>query len=66
MLETITCTGTTDCDCIDCWVGGTKARWAKAYAEGRVAHVHTVPCKRPQCPDYREPVVWCGMAEVAS
>jgi hypothetical protein len=34
----------------DAWVKDTARRWAKAYAEGRVAHLHSVPCRNPLCP----------------
>ena len=39
------------CVCADCqafnrWVDDTNARWARAYAAGKVAHL---PCDNPLC-----------------
>lgn len=50
----------------DAWVADTEKRWAKAYAEGRVAHLCGNPCANPLCPKAATVDVWCGMAEVAS
>ena len=36
------------------WCDETDARWAKAWAEGKVAHRHSDPCANPNCPQYRE------------
>jgi hypothetical protein len=61
----VPCTGNEGCVCdlcvasradFDAWVKDTDARWAQAYAEGRVAHLHSVPCRSPLCPRHGSPL----------
>lgn len=63
-LYDMECNETEDCTCSDCvkaradfnaWVANTEQRWAKAYADGKVAHLCGSPCRNPLCPKHGDP-----------
>lgn len=64
ITQSINCTEAEGCACAACvadrkrfdaWVEDTANRWARAYAEGRVAHLCGNPCSNVLCPKHGDP-----------